>query len=203
MKLKEIKKITNHFDRYFEQSDCMVLHPTGNAEIHVDILLYKPDEKYPFWKLVTMGASDYKMPKIRNTFGQFNEYIMFVDQDIDLTNKETLVWYANKLGMVATFAYYNQTHITYGHSVEWEKEDSDSEMIAAFIELPQVIENVGILHCKLGMFKTVACLQVVLLNQTDLDKLMEIGPQAFSNYLYPQDDRKQHFLSEQHRSEKF
>ena len=204
MKTREMKKLTDHFDRYFEQSDCMVLHPIINTELHVDILLYKPTEKFPFWKLVTMGVSDYKMPKIRNTFGRFNEFIMFVDQDIDLNNKETLVWYADKLGLVSTYAYHNNTHVTFGHSIEWKNEDPDDEMIAAFIELPQVIEDVGILRCKLGIFKTVVCLQVVLLNQVDLEKLMDIGPQAFGDYLYPEEyDKKQHFLSEKHRSEKF
>ena len=182
----------------------MVLHPIINTELHVDILLYKPTEKFPFWKLVTMGVSDYKMPKIRNTLGRFNEFIMFVDQDIDLNNKETLVWYADKLGLVSTYAYHNKTHVTFGHSIEWKNEDPDDEMIAAFIELPQVIEDVGILRCKLGIFKTVVCLQVVLLNQVDLEKLMDIGPRAFGDYLYPEEyDKKQHFLSEKHRSEKF
>jgi hypothetical protein len=49
----------------------------------------------------------------------------------------------------------------------------------------------------------VVCLQVVLLNQVDLEKLMDIGPQAFGDYLYPEEYEKQHFLSEKHRSEKF
>lgn len=204
MNVNEMQKITNHFDKYFEQSDCMVLHPTVQTELHVDILLYQPTQKYPFWKLVTMGVSDYKMPKIRNTFGRQNEFIMFVDQDVDLNDKDTLVWYADKLGLISTYAYHNKTHVTFGHSLEWKNDDPNDEMVAAFIELPQVIENVGILHCKLGLFKKVACLQVVLLNQSELDKLMEIGPRAFGDYLYPEeDDQKQHFLSEKHRSEKF
>lgn len=204
MKIKEMEKLIEHFDKYFEQNDSMVLHPIIDNGFHVDILLYKPNEKYPFWKLVTMGISDYKMPNIPNTFGRFNEFMMFVDQDIDLNHKETLVWYADKLGLVATYAYYNKTHVTFGHSMEWKNDDPNDEMIAAFIELPQIIEDIGILRCKLGTFKTAVCLQVVLLNQSDLDMLMEIGPQAFSDYLYPEAaDKKQHFLSEQHRTEKF
>ena len=204
MKIKEMEKLTKHFDQYFEQNDCRVLHSTLQTELHVDILLYKPTEKYPFWKLATMGASDYKMPKIRNTIERSNEFIMFVDQAVDLKDKETLLWYVNKLGVVSTYAYYNKTHVTFGHSIEWKNENPSDEMIAAFIELPQVIDHIGILRCKLGAFKTVACLQVVLLNQADLDKLMKIGPQAFDAYLYPEEDgKKQHFLSERHRSNQF
>ena len=203
MKNKEMDKLIKHFDTYFEQSDCTVLHPVESGKLHIDVLLYKPSEKYPFWKLVTLGASDYKMPKRENTVGQFNEYIMFVDKDVNLYDKETVSWFYKKLVLIGSFAYYNKTHITYGHSFEWENEDADDEMIVAFVAFPQVIENVGILRCKMGMGKTVACLQVVLLNRDDLNMLMQTGPYAFSEYLYPENGLEQHFLSEMHRSEKF
>ncbi|MCM1441728.1 MAG: suppressor of fused domain protein [Roseburia sp.] len=203
MKIKEMKALTKHCDKYFEQSDCKVIHPIVDHGFHVDVLLYEPNQKYPFWKLVTMGASDYKMPEVPNTIGLFNEYIMFVDSDVDLNDKDVLNWYHSKLIMIASYAHYYQTHITYAHSFEWENEEPDDEMIAAFVEFPQVIEDIGILHCKVGLFKKVACLQVVLLNEHDLNQLKEIGPQAFSEYLYPDQDGGKHFLSERHRSEKF
>lgn len=196
-------RLIKHFDKYFEQTDCTVLHPVVENGMHIDVLLYKPDEKYPFWKLVTMGACDYQMPPVKNTVSRRNEYIMFVDASEDLENRETALWYHSKLLMIASYAYACKTHITYGHSFEWENEDPSDEMIAAFVEFPQVIENVEVLRCKLGLMKTVACLQVVLLNKTDLEKLMEIGPQAFSEYLYPEADGRTHFLSQRHRDERF
>ena len=196
-------KIVKHFDKYFEQTDSMVLHPIIDNGFHVDVLLYKPNEKYPFWKLVTMGASDYKMPPVSNTISQYNEYIMFVHADVRLDDQEIVSWYFNKLVMIASFARFNKCHITYGHSFEWQNDDTEDEMIAAFIEFPQIVETVEMLRCKTSLFKTVACLQVVLLNKDDLAKLMEIGPQAFSEYLYPEDDGKPHFLSEKHRSDIF
>lgn len=203
MKPKEMQKLIRHCDLYFEQNDCTVLHPVIDNGLHIDVLLYRPNEKYPFWKLVTMGASDYKMPPIPNTVGQYNEYMMFIAPDVELTDKGLLDWYRNKLLLVATFAYYNKTHITYAHSFEWENEDPQDEMIAAFIEFPQILETTAALRCKTGLFKTVACLQVVLLNKEELNQLKQIGPQKFSEYLYPETDAKPHFLSQQHRNEKF
>ena len=203
MKVKEMDKLIKHFDTYFEQNDSVIIHPIVDDGLHVDVLLYKPNEKYPFWKMVTMGASDYKMPPITNTVGLNNEYMMFVDSDVDLMDKEILNWYHRKLLLVATFAYYNKTHITYGHSFEWENEDVSDEMVAAFIEFPQILETTAALRCKLNLFKIITCLQVVLLNKSELGKLMGIGPQKFSDFLYPEDDSKPHFISEQHRSEKF
>ncbi len=203
MKVKKMDKLIKHFDNHFEQDDCQVIHPIVDDDLHVDVLLYKPNEKYPFWKLVTMGVSDYKMPPILKTVGLNNEYMMFIDSEIDLTDKEVLMWYYEKMLTVATYAYYNKTHITYAHSFEWQNEDPDDEMIAAFIEFPQIIGTTSVLRCKLGFMKIATCLQVVLLNKEELEKLIEIGPIAFSEFLYPEDGSKVHFLTERHRSEKF
>jgi len=203
MKSREMDILINHFDLYFEQNDCAVIHPIDDSDPHIDILLYKPNAKYPFWKLVTMGASDYKMPPIQNTVGQYNEYMMFVSPKVDLLNKDVLNWYRDKLLLVSTFAYFNEMHITYGHSFEWENDDANDEMIAAFIEFPQILETVDVLRCKVNIFKTVACLQVVLLNQEELNMLIEIGSQAFSDFLYPEDDSKPHYICEQHRTDEF
>ena len=41
----------------------------------------------------------------------------------------------------------------------------------------------------------------LLLNEADLFRLLESGRQAFSEYLYPEDGGKPHFLSERHRSD--
>lgn len=203
MKTKEMDRFIEHLDTHFGQNDCTVMHPIVDDGLHIDVLKYKPTEKYPFWKLVTMGASDYKMPPIKNTVGYNNEYMMFVDKDVDLDDENTFIWYYHELLVVATFAYDNKTHITYGHSIEWENEDPDDEMIAAFIEFPQIMESVDILRCKISLLKVVTCLQVVLLNKDELNRLFEIGPAQFSEYLYPADGSRPHFLSEQHRSERF
>ena len=120
MHVKEMDKVQKHFEKYFEQGEAMVIHPLVDDGFHIDILVYKPTKKYPFWKLATMGASDYRMPSIPNTISRRNEYIMFVDADEDLDNKETANWYYSKLHMIASYAHEAGTHITYGHSFEWQ-----------------------------------------------------------------------------------
>ena len=186
MKQKEMKKIMNHFDRYFEQNDCIVIHPVVDEGLHIDVLLYKPNQKYPFWKMVTMGASDYKMPELTPTVGNFNEYMMFIDKDEDLNNRETAKWYHDKLVMIASYAYKNNCHITFNHSFEWTNDDPNDDKIGAFVLFPESIENVEILRCKTGLLKKVAYLEVVLLNKTEIDLLIKIGPQEFwHSYIYP------------------
>ena len=50
--------------------------------------------------------------------------------------------------------------------------------------------------------ETAVCLQVVLLNRAETDRLVEINPEQFSNFLYP-DDGDRHFICERKRRDKF
>lgn len=200
MTQKEMDKLTEHFNAYFHQDDCMVLHPVA-MEPHIDALIYAPNEDYPFWKLVTMGASDIKMNAPKGALGNRNEYMMFIDPEVDMNDSETANWFFAQLMEVALFPYAHGSFITFGHSIEWACEEGE-EMTGAYIEMPQIIENVGILRCKLGVLKTAVCLQVILLNRAEVDKLLEIGPEQFSNYLYPESGDC-HFISERNRSSRF
>lgn len=200
MNLREMDKLTHHFDQYFQQTDSSVIHPIV-MEPHIDALLYAPNEVYPYWKLVTMGASDFKMPGPKKPLGNRNEYIMFIDPNEDLDNKETMNWYFNKLLQVAQYPIQSNTFITYGHSVEWAPNDEE-EMVGAFLELPQIVQDTGVLRCKLGLLKTAVCLQVVLLNRKEVQMLLDIGPQMFSECLYPEEGQP-HFICERSRTSAF
>ena len=186
MKKREMVKLIRHFDTYFCQNDSLVLHPVTDDGLHIDVLLYRPSAKYPFWKLVTMGASDYQMPAFQPTISRYNEYIMFLNEDEDLTDREVVSYYHSKLMMIASYACENKQHITFGHSLEWQNQKADDDAVGAFVLFPELIENSQILRCKVGRWKTVACLQTILLDRRELDMLAEMGPQAFWNeYVYP------------------
>jgi len=200
MNTKEMDKLIKHFDTYFGQSEPRVLHSDGMVP-HIDVLVYSPNEKYPFWKLCTMGASDYKMPAPKQALGNRNEYMMFIAPEEDMTDKTAALWYVSQLLEVAMYGVSTKSFVTYGHSMEWPVEDGE-EMVGAYLEMPQVIQDVGVLRCNLSFIKTTVCLQVVLLTREEINRLIEIGPEAFSYYLYP-DEGKAHFLSQRKRTEEF
>lgn len=202
MNVKEMDILTAHFDKYFEQNDCTVLHPTVNMNPHIDALLYSPTEKYPFWKLVTMGASDHKMKAPKNALGNRNEYIMAISPDENMSDPNIANWYYSILLEVAMYPVMTGTFISYGHSMEWPAEEGE-EMVGAYIEFPQMIENPEVLRCKLGVFKSAICLLVVLINNREKEKLLEGGSENFSYFLFPEDEEHCHFLSEQTRTDNF
>ena len=75
-------------------------------------------------------------------------------------------------------------------------------MVGVYLGVPQVIDDVGILRCKLNPFKTAVCLQVILLNREEFDRLQEIGSKAFNDSLYPKEGTR-HVLCQRHRTERF
>lgn len=202
MTIREMEQLTAHYDHYFQQTTDGVFHMPEGITPHIDLMLYDPTDTYPFWKLVTMGASDYRMPKAKQTLGDRNEYMLFIPPDENMQDEDTLRWYITTLMEIALYAPSSKTHITYGHSMEWGAEDG-SDIVGAYVEMPQIIGSTGILRCKLGFLKQVICLQPVLLTCSELNRLLTIGPQQFSNYLYPEEDAPSHFLSERCRTARF
>lgn len=187
-------RFIDHLDRYFEQSEPTVFHNDGMKNPHIDILCYKPTIKYPFYKLVTMGASDYKLSK-KDTIGRYNEYMIFVDKEI--TNDE-MIWYLDLLLMIALFPFETHESLSYGHSLELP-EDKLGNMKGAIITMPMIIEDAGILNCKLG-FKKVKCLQIITLTEEELDYKLKYGFEAIEIKFYPEDEKEAHYLTERVRS---
>lgn len=204
MNPREMKKFEAHCSKYLQQDNCMVMHSDTIRDPHIDFLKYPPNDHLPYWKLVTMGASDIKMPNQSNTLGDRNEYIVFISPDTNLDDYQTFAWFANKLLMIAKYPQYAKAHITYGHSVEWGDEDG-SDMVSAFLEMPQILGSPECMRCNLSMFKKIVILQPIMLTREETNRLLSIGPERFSYYLYPEDGstEKVHFICEQNRTEQF
>lgn len=200
MKLREMDRFTAHLSRCFRQEDqdCIVLHPRGPQKPHIDMLLYRPSEGYPFWKLSTMGASDYKLPL---TFCQRNEFVMFIHKDADLDNRDTLTWYCDVLLSVALYPAANHLALGFGHSIVWGSQ-SGTDMTCAYLEQPFPISDPRFSRCRLSFFRQTRCLQVVLLTQEEMNNLFHLGPEKFRDFLAGA-TAPSHFLSERYRSNRF
>jgi hypothetical protein len=184
MKNKEMNKLIKHFEFYFNQ-DCEKIYHDNNEDIHIDILLFEPNDQYPFYKLVTMGASDYAMPKVNSTLPNRNEYIIFLSKDVEV-NSEDFNWYINFLSYVSKYAFYENTNISVGHNIELAP-NSHPNFKNAFILFPEIIEDSWVLRCQLGMFKTCACLQVMPITENENAKNLSIGSEEFHNCFYPEE----------------
>ena len=205
MNIKEMERIKEHFERCFEQPIEYILHSNETNVLHIDVLCFAPTELYPFWKLVTMGASDVKMP-LKDKYGSNrNEYMLFVDKDIDLTNEYQ--WYVNWLCMTADYTYVEKQFVTFNHFIQMPNATDDNEMKGVILLLPAAMYNGSILHCKTGLFKYCTCLQVMPITQAEIEGAQSNGYEWLVNKFYPfiyggedhQND-EEHYLAEKIRS---
>lgn len=197
----ELKRLTAHYDCYFEQRCELVLHPVTDLQPHIDVLVYRPGERYPFWLLATAGASDLKMKAPKHALADRNEYILCINPDEDLDDRETIAWYHQKLVSIAMTSQ-NGDFVTIGHGIDWPLAEGE-EMTAAFVDMPQMLDDPRVLRCKLGLMKQTACLLAILLTKNEMSHLQEVGPEVFSHELFPEDGSAIHCYSERRRTAAF
>lgn len=157
------------------------------------MLLYHPDKRYPFWKLATAGASDFKMP-YKNSLGDRNEYMLFVDPSENLEDRSVALRYHRVLMEAALYPAQDNAFVSYGHDLLFDPK-FDPAVEGVYYEMPQAVEDTGILRCKLSLFRKAICLQVVPLDKPALDALQKLGNQDFSfEYAYPEGEGQPHWL---------
>lgn len=198
MEQKEQKRFIRHCEKYFGQKCKGKLAQQGNYEIEVEVLLFAPNKKYPFWKMVTMGVSDYQMPNANPALPDRNEYMLFFDKYVLVEEGRTdWFWYYEFLMRTATYAYFNKCYVSFAHSIDINTREQ-TDMVAANILLPEVIRDTKILRCKLAKDKTCACLQVMPITEDELQEKLKIGAKNFVDKFYPQDGEMM-FLAEKKR----
>ena len=197
MQSSAMDRWASHCGKYFRQdpqTEALVLHPQNSRKPHIDMLLFCPNEIYPFYKLCTMGASDYKLPL---TFCCRNEFILFLAPE----EKKNLPWFTDVLLSVALYPIENHMALTFGHSILWGRQP-ETDMQGAYLDLPYPIEGPGFFTCSLGALRKTQCLQVTLLTEAETRELRRLGPEKFCEFLYPPEGRP-HFLSQRYRTEQF
>ena len=90
METKRHQKLYEHYENILGQKSSFSLklkkNVLSNEMKPVTTLVFEPTEDMPFWKLCTIGASDYLMPERNIGWGRKanrrNEYMMFISPDV-------------------------------------------------------------------------------------------------------------------------
>lgn len=166
MNLKEQDKFIKSIETLFNQKCDYIFHDMAEDWLHIDVLYLGPTEKFPFNKLITMGESDFKMPK-KNYLGiKRNEYMIFYDKNIDvLKNKDDFEFFMNALFLPGICVRDQNEFIEPYHEVTSDFENSN--MVSSLLIFPQVMKKTSEIVIKLGTFKKCMCLQVMPINQVE------------------------------------
>ncbi len=99
-----------------------VFHEIESQDIHVDIAVIPPTEDKPYYTLVTMGLSAYKMHTPHDLDGQNLEYAeIFVRLPADWQvgeEDENWYWPIRTLKMLAHLPFDNRTWLGWGHTIQ-------------------------------------------------------------------------------------
>jgi hypothetical protein len=195
MNERQVDRLAAHFDKYFEQSRAGVMR--SNAIEDLQVFLYAPTQKYPFWKMVTAGASDVICE------GERTEVMIFIDgrtplmQDARTVNPGEIAWYFNVL--VNSALYPKNT----GHAIRYRKViefDCGSGMRGVTALLPKVIDDVGIFTCQINENKVVHCYLMITVTEQEINDFKKNGVDYLDSYFYPAEGKIK-FFCEPYRTE--
>ena len=189
----------NHMNTHLGDTYAYVMNDVNEGDITLSFLVYTPTEELPFWKMVTMGASDHEMTKEIESLPNRNEYIMFIPASVDLVHdNDELNWYYNFLFQTAIHPYVSSEYMSYAHSLELE--GMEGEMVGTVLLFPQIL-NPEVLRCDLDENKQCACLQVMPITKEEIELKRQVGADKFVELFYPDDfDEPMLFLAEKHRT---
>ena len=150
MKSKRQQKLYDHYKTVFGEDPIFSLKlkknvlPTDMKPITT--LVFKPTDEMPFWKLCTIGASDYLMPERDIGFGRKanrrNEYMMLISPDVDIRNPSDdedapTDWLSlnSLLWATAEYAFNEKDNITVSDTIDM---GIDGKYCGAVLLLPEI-----------------------------------------------------------------
>lgn len=115
--------ITDAFGAY-----ANVFHEIASPDVHLDVCIVDPTDEDPYYKLVTMGAGAYKM-QIPDQWQKYHlehaEYVIYLPKDWPINSgAETDYWPIRVLKNTARLPIWNNTWLSYGHTMQSDEEGS-------------------------------------------------------------------------------
>ena len=166
MKSKRQQKLYDHYKTVFGKEPIFSLKlkknvlPTDMKPITT--LVFKPTDEMPFWKLCTIGASDYLMPERDIGWGRKanrrNEYMMLISPDVDIRNPSDdedapTDWLSlnSLLWATAEYAFNEKDNITVSDTIDM---GIDGKYCGTVLLLPEVFKSPSIVKCYVSEINT-------------------------------------------------
>lgn len=161
------KKLYEHYLKIFHQepSFSMQLKQGQDASVlkSVTTFVFCPTDEMPFWKLCTIGASDYIMPKRDIGFGRLanrrNEYLMFISPQVEISQSSTEWLKLNAfLWHIAEYAYTEKENITVSDTFDIS---FHKKYCGVVLLLPELLNSASSAKCYISKNKFVSIFQVM------------------------------------------
>ena len=180
-KSKRYQKLYDHYLAHFKEEPAFSLRlrknvlPTGMKPITT--LVFNPTAEMPFWKLSTIGASDYLMPERDIGWGRKanrrNEYMMLLSSDIDVS-EDASDWIClnSLLWATAEYAYSEKDNLTVSDTIDMK---ADGKYCGTVLLLPEIFKSPSIVKCYVSKHKYISVFQVMQITKELLSKKLKKG----------------------------
>lgn len=143
----------------------------------ITTLVFKPTEEQPFWKLCTIGASDYLMPERDIGWGRKanrrNEYMMLIAPEVDVS-EDSIEWLLlnSLLWSTAEYAYSEKDCLTVSDTIDMK---ADGKYCGTVLLLPEAFKSPSIVKCYISKHKYIIVFQVMPITRELLSKKLKKG----------------------------
>ena len=178
---KKHQKLYDHYTEAFKQEPIFCLRLKKNVlsdEMKpLTTLVFEPTEDMPFWKLCTIGASDYLMPEREIGWGRKanrrNEYMMLIAPEVEVNEDSTEWLFLNSLlWSTAEYAFNEQDNLTVSDTVDM---GLDGKYCGTVLLLPEVFKSPSIVKCYVSEHKYISIFQVMPITRELLSKKLKKG----------------------------
>ena len=141
------------------------------------MLVFKPTEEQPFWKLCTIGASDYPMPERDIGWGRKanrrNEYMMLIAPEVDVS-EDSIEWLLlnSLLWSTAEYAYSEKDCLTVSDTIDMK---ADGKYCGTVLLLPEAFKSPSIVKCYISKHKYISVFQIMPIMRELLSKKLKKG----------------------------
>lgn len=176
MKNKKHQKLYDHYKEVFGQEPIFSLQLKKNVLPNdikpITTFVFKPTEEMPFWKLCTIGASDYLMPERDIGWGRKanrrNEYVMFISKEVEIS-ESTTEWLSlnSLLWATAEYAFNEKDNLTVSDSIDM---GIDGKYCGTVLLLPEILKTPKIVKCYISKHKYISIFQVMPITKEQLSQ---------------------------------
>lgn len=178
---KKHQKLYDHYVEAFNQEPVFCLRPKKNVLSNemkpITTLVFGPSKDMPFWKLCTIGASDYLMLERDIGWGrkanQLNEYMMLIDSEVEIS-QEKAEWLSlnSLLWATAEYAFNAKENITVSDTIDMQIK---GKYCGTVLLLPEIFKSPSIVKCFISKHKYISIFQVMPITRELLSKKLRKG----------------------------
>ena len=197
MESKRHQKILEHYKTVLKDEPAFRLKlkknvlPAGMKPITT--LVFKPTDDMPFWKLCTIGASDYLMPERNIGWGRKanrrNEYMMLISPEVEVSESATEWLFLNSLlWSTAGYAFCEKENITVSDIIDM---GAKGKYCGTVLLLPEAFKKPDIVKCHYTKHRYISIFQVMPITRKLLTEKLKRGREGIywlMEHFYTHDD---------------